>query len=233
VLDDREYAALSDSSKAYLVGLLCLYARTHEAIPVDLDYLRRKLAIKGKLDLPALAKWIEKCAPGEQGASPAPAQKREEKKEETKREESACEPEQSAAAPPLAPGETVPARREPTYTPGPTRPNDDPEFIALWKVAMHEVWTGDAVAFLGNKRESWTVYRRMLPPDQAEADALRITITDYLRTLTKAPRFGLEKLLESRAWEKKPGKESTNGHDASLSLSPADLAALGLSAPSA
>jgi len=54
LLDDYEYCCLPDASKLHLVSLFLLASRTENKIPADIDWIKSKAGLKGKIDLEPL-----------------------------------------------------------------------------------------------------------------------------------------------------------------------------------
>ena len=208
ILDSDDYAELKDASKGQLLGIRCLYARARRPLPIKT--LARKIGATGKIDFDALAPWIEFCdadvedfdfrkarvSKPDQGATDSIPIGEEKRGEEIP----------APASVPKSDLETQPVKRAPTFTDGPRGPSEDPEFRAIWDVAITEVWSGDQKGFIGNKREAWQAYRHL-----GADSALQERIADYLHSLTEAPRYGLERLLEAREWEEAKPKAESNG----------------------
>lgn len=71
LLDNYEYGRLQDASKLLLISLYLLASRTDNKIPFDLEWIRSKAMLKGKIDLKPLidAEFITVIADCNQDAS--------------------------------------------------------------------------------------------------------------------------------------------------------------------
>ena len=56
LLDNYDYGCLQDASKLLLISLYLLASRTDNHIPSDLEWIRSKAMLKGKIDLQPLIK---------------------------------------------------------------------------------------------------------------------------------------------------------------------------------
>ena len=71
ILDNYDYGCLQDASKLLLISLFMLASKTENHIPMDLEWIKSKATLKGKIDLEPLIKYsfINIVAESKQDAS--------------------------------------------------------------------------------------------------------------------------------------------------------------------